>query len=284
MTVVEELMRHSKIAEPCTANWDEMTGDEKTRFCGQCKLNVHNARMMTDEEVLEKLMMTASGERVCMRIYRRQDGTFLTKNCPIGVRKLQERVRRAAAFLAGGLSLLLSLAANAQSKDTKGNTTDKKPVWHSQVTADAPSDQQPKPKPSGWLQILPNVPKAQPANYAGGISAQPCYTDEQVQTAQQEAEQLEKRVGAESPQLADKLQELGMMYYWQRKYPEAERTYKKALAIYDKTNNYSGARYCCIQLGVICRIRKDEAGSAEWAKRTEALTAAMTPAKQVKKP
>lgn len=284
MTVVKELMRHAQIAEPCTANWDEMTGDEKTRFCAQCRLNVHNARMMTDEEVLEKLMMTASGERVCMRIYRRADGTFLTQNCPVGLRKLQERMRRAAAFLASGLSLLLSLAAGAQAQNnsSKGNTEGKKPVWHAQVTADAPSNQTIQ-KPSGWPNLLPKV-NPQRSEIAGGISTQPCYTDEQVKTAQEEADQLEKRVGPDSPQLADKLQNLGMMYYWQWKYPEAERIYKQALAIYDKTNNYSGARYCCIQLGVICRINKDESGAATWAKRTEALTAAMTPAKKVKKP
>ena len=29
-----------RIASPCSANWDEMFGDERKRFCGDCKLNV----------------------------------------------------------------------------------------------------------------------------------------------------------------------------------------------------------------------------------------------------
>jgi hypothetical protein len=33
-----------KIASPCGANWDEMYGSERKRFCAECKLNVYISR------------------------------------------------------------------------------------------------------------------------------------------------------------------------------------------------------------------------------------------------
>src|SRR5262245_10585878 len=39
-----------KVASPCPASWDEMVGDERTRFCGKCQKNVHNVSEMTRAE------------------------------------------------------------------------------------------------------------------------------------------------------------------------------------------------------------------------------------------
>src|SRR4051812_43681240 len=30
------------VASPCSANWAEMTGDDRSRFCGKCEKNVYN--------------------------------------------------------------------------------------------------------------------------------------------------------------------------------------------------------------------------------------------------
>lgn len=73
---------NAEIAAPCSANWDQMTGDDKMRFCAECKLHVVSAAAMTDEEVLAALKRAVQGEEVCMKIYRRADGTFLTKIAP----------------------------------------------------------------------------------------------------------------------------------------------------------------------------------------------------------
>ena len=35
------------ISYPCPADWNSMEGDERTRFCSQCKLNVYNISEMT---------------------------------------------------------------------------------------------------------------------------------------------------------------------------------------------------------------------------------------------
>src|SRR4051794_34167957 len=39
-----------RIASPCTASWDAMTGDDQVRFCGQCEKNVYNLSGMARED------------------------------------------------------------------------------------------------------------------------------------------------------------------------------------------------------------------------------------------
>lgn len=99
-----------KIASPCAVAWSSMTGDERVRDCSQCRLRVYNLSEMTRPEA-EKLITEKEG-RLCVRIYRRADGTVLTQDCPVGLRALRLRLLRAGgavfallALLAGGLGL-----------------------------------------------------------------------------------------------------------------------------------------------------------------------------------
>jgi hypothetical protein len=92
------------IASPCPADWDAMYGDDRKRFCGDCKLNVYNLSDMTRDEA-EALIMNAEG-RLCVRIYKRTDGTVITKDCPVGWEKIKQRTRLYATALA---SLLVAL-------------------------------------------------------------------------------------------------------------------------------------------------------------------------------
>ena len=88
-----------QIASPCPASWEEMTGDERVRYCKLCKLHVYDLSAMSWEEA-ESFVQRREG-RTCVRFYRRADGTVLTKDCPVGVRALRQRLVRAAAALAG---------------------------------------------------------------------------------------------------------------------------------------------------------------------------------------
>jgi len=67
-----------------------MIGTDRVRFCGQCNLNVYNLSSMTKTEA-ESLIAQTEG-RLCVRFYRRTDGSILTRNCPIGLRAIQRRV------------------------------------------------------------------------------------------------------------------------------------------------------------------------------------------------
>ncbi len=83
---------HVRIASPCSADWESMLGDDRRRFCGQCELNVYNLSGMTKAEA-EDLVNRAEG-RLCVRFYRRTDGTILTKDCPVGLRAIKRRISR----------------------------------------------------------------------------------------------------------------------------------------------------------------------------------------------
>src|SRR3954465_14003270 len=85
-------------ASPGSADWDAMYGDDRKRFCGECKLNVYNLSGMTRDEA-EALIMNAEG-RLCGRMYRRADGTVITSDCPVGWERIKQRTRFYATALA----------------------------------------------------------------------------------------------------------------------------------------------------------------------------------------
>lgn len=95
-----------KIASPCSADWNEMVGDERRRFCGECKLNVYNLSGMSQREA-ENLLLNSEG-RLCVRFYKRADGTILTKDCPVGWQVIRQRVSKIATAFASLMFAALS--------------------------------------------------------------------------------------------------------------------------------------------------------------------------------
>ena len=95
-----------QIASPCPASWDRMKGDDRVRFCGECRLHVYNLSEMTRNEA--EAFVTKHEGRTCVRFFRREDGTVLTKDCPVGLRALRQRFVRATAALCGIVFALIS--------------------------------------------------------------------------------------------------------------------------------------------------------------------------------
>jgi hypothetical protein len=93
-----------RIASPCSANWNEMYGNDRMRHCGDCKLNVYNLSGMS-REAAENLVMNAEA-RLCVRFYRRLDGTIITENCPVGWAKVKARAK---VYVTAAFSLLMTL-------------------------------------------------------------------------------------------------------------------------------------------------------------------------------
>lgn len=107
-----------KIASPCSADWENMPGDGRRRFCGQCELNVYNLSGMTKREA-EELLNQSEG-RLCVRFYRRADGTILTQDCPVGLRAIKRRMTRLkTAVVSSVLSFLAGLGLYAAMPDIK---------------------------------------------------------------------------------------------------------------------------------------------------------------------
>lgn len=90
-------LNNIKIASPCSADWNEMYGNERRRFCGDCKLNVYNLSGMGRAEA--EAFITNSEGRACVRFYRRADGSVLTRDCPVGWAKVKQRTRAFASAL-----------------------------------------------------------------------------------------------------------------------------------------------------------------------------------------
>ena len=103
-----------RVASPCNASWAEMSGDDKSRYCGKCEKNVYNLSAMTREEA-ELVMLEKEGD-LCIRLYRRTDGTVITADCPVGVRRKRLRLIGVVAVglgaAAAGLTAALAITTH----------------------------------------------------------------------------------------------------------------------------------------------------------------------------
>ena len=104
-------LEHVKVAAPCPADWERMVGDERVRYCDRCSLHVYNLSGMTRREA--EALVTGTEGGLCVRFYRRPDGTILTRNCPVGLSALRRRTAHAAtATLTAVLSFFAGLGLN----------------------------------------------------------------------------------------------------------------------------------------------------------------------------
>jgi hypothetical protein len=89
------ILNNLRIATPCRASWDAMQGDDRIRFCDSCSKQVYNISGLTADAAVA--LIRESEGRLCVRLYRRKDGTVLTADCPLGLRyALRRRLVRLA--------------------------------------------------------------------------------------------------------------------------------------------------------------------------------------------
>lgn len=103
MNKFDNVLDNVRIASPCSADWNQMIGDNRKRFCGECKLNVYNLSAMSRTEA-ENLILNAEG-RLCVKFYRRADGSVLTQDCPVGWARVKQRTK---LFVTAAASLLFT--------------------------------------------------------------------------------------------------------------------------------------------------------------------------------
>lgn len=109
-----------QVAKPCHVGWETMSGDERSRHCSQCQLNVYNIAGMTAADA--RNLIEAREGRVCIRLVRRADGTVLTKDCPVGIRKYRSR---AARFAGAALATILGVFSVSYGQKNDGESADK---------------------------------------------------------------------------------------------------------------------------------------------------------------
>ena len=116
----ESVLDHVRVASPCNARWEDMTGDDRARFCKQCSKHVFNLSAMTKVEA-ETLIREKEG-KFCGRFSRRRDGTLLTADCPVGRGMRQRRFMKFFATAFAAIILFSSaLVASAGRRRSDGS-------------------------------------------------------------------------------------------------------------------------------------------------------------------
>lgn len=152
-----------RVAAPCAAEWERMVGGERVRFCAQCSLNVYNLSGMTRHEA--EALLTRTEGRLCVRFFRREDGTILTEQCPVGLRALKARVSRTAAAL---FSAVVGLLGGLGLDGLAGSFGAVAPWGHGRAVMGemvAPTD--------AGSHVRPSAPRAQESEPAVGVRARP---------------------------------------------------------------------------------------------------------------
>jgi len=103
--ITQQQINSLKIASPCTASWNAMTGDDRARLCSLCDKHVYNIATLTSPEI-DELIQRTQGD-FCGRLYRRRDGTVLTADCPVGAKAFSEgRWHRTLTYVVLGIGFL----------------------------------------------------------------------------------------------------------------------------------------------------------------------------------
>src|SRR3569833_3413671 len=109
------ILDNIRVATPCSADWNDMVGDERVRHCGKCDKDVFNLSQMTREDA-EALLQEKQGN-LCARYYQRADGTNQTSNSTNSKkqhRHHREKTDAAAALCAGGGAFTWKLMTHEQ--------------------------------------------------------------------------------------------------------------------------------------------------------------------------
>lgn len=101
-----DLTEQLKIKNPCSANWDQMIGNEWVRFCEHCQLTVNDLTPLTPKRV-RRLIANSKG-RLCVRYRISREGTPTLKGVPQQLHQIRKRVSKLAA---GAFTTMLSISS-----------------------------------------------------------------------------------------------------------------------------------------------------------------------------
>jgi predicted Fe-S protein YdhL (DUF1289 family) len=109
----KNVLENIRVASPCSESWDAMAGTEQVRSCERCQHKVYNLSEMNAAEAAD-VIRKAEG-RLCVRFYRRADGTILTNDCPVGVANKNKKYKRSLAVVTATAGLAAGAAHYASS-------------------------------------------------------------------------------------------------------------------------------------------------------------------------
>lgn len=97
-----------KIASPCKVPLSEMEDQGNCFHCKSCDLNVYQFSKLTNSEIAD--LLNENNEKLCVGIFRREDGTIITKDCPLGLRDVGFIYRRSGLIKAIAFVLIIMMA------------------------------------------------------------------------------------------------------------------------------------------------------------------------------
>ena len=110
--LARQTVQNVVIKSPCSVGWETMDGDDKVRFCRQCKLNVYNISSMSEGEAAA--LITRPEGRPCVFLRRREDGIVVSDNCPVALRSVRRRMALSAILVVMTITYGLTLYAQGQ--------------------------------------------------------------------------------------------------------------------------------------------------------------------------
>lgn len=93
-------------ASECPVKWDEMVGKSRVRFCEKCEQQVYDLSKL-DQAEAEQLIVKREGKGD-LTYYRRADGKWQIKDCPIGAAK-KSKLKLTFGIAGGAVVLLVGL-------------------------------------------------------------------------------------------------------------------------------------------------------------------------------
>jgi hypothetical protein len=107
------------IASYCEQPWAGMSGGDVSRHCAKCGLCVHRALSgAIGEARASEADASASGPVV----YRREDGTFIARDCPVGKFDANTWRRRRLVRSVGALVLLIAMVLVLRERTHRGGS------------------------------------------------------------------------------------------------------------------------------------------------------------------
>lgn len=107
MATKNSLLGQLSIPTPCSADWNDLVGEGRRRYCEQCDKNVYDFSKMTATEV--GALLATLQRRVCARITWGTDGSVLTED-PLPI--LPVARRRASPFASVAVTTLITITAS----------------------------------------------------------------------------------------------------------------------------------------------------------------------------
>ncbi|MBX9669092.1 MAG: hypothetical protein K2X93_15815 [Candidatus Obscuribacterales bacterium] len=106
LKVLQPIENYKMTAPGCPWRWEEARSSDKVAFCTKCKAQAYNFDGMQLPEALKLIFQRENIEKP--RLYKREDGKFMTRDCPISAKK-----RGLPLMIVGGVLILIALIALA---------------------------------------------------------------------------------------------------------------------------------------------------------------------------